>query len=306
MSSQRALESCLDRCENAGRDAAPAADVRQLLKLCRDAKVRLPEVVARHGLRLLERSSKSLKDEELWLIHEQVCLALLDTGDIDEAKKVVLKLSRRFPKSLRVGVLEGTLCECCEDFDKAEEIYRAILEENEVHQGAWKRLSCVYKAKGDTRNAIDVLKKYLDVFMTDAEAWEELAFLYLLLQMTKQARFCYEELILIQPQNPIHHLRYADLLYTLSTSSTLHLLHQAIGYYGVVLDLTNGSSVHAMYGVLCCADSIRSQGRGAQGKLGDEEQALVSKVSTKLLHLYENNQANLVAHVKNTNLLSSA
>ena len=65
MSSQRALESCLDRCENAGRDAAPVADVRQLLKLCRDAKVRLPEVVARHGLRLLERSSKSLKDEEL-------------------------------------------------------------------------------------------------------------------------------------------------------------------------------------------------------------------------------------------------
>ena len=74
-------------------------------------------------------------------------------------------------------------------------------------QGAWKRLCCVSKAKGDTEESIRRLKKYLDVFCTDAEAWEELASLYLSLQMTKQACFCYEEMILIQPQSPTNHLR---------------------------------------------------------------------------------------------------
>ena len=67
-----------------------------------------------------------------------------------------------------------------------------------------------------------------------------------------------------------YHLKYADLLYSLSSSSNQQMLHQAIGYYSVVLDLTNGCSVHAMYGIMACADSIKSQGRGQQNKLSEK------------------------------------
>lgn len=35
------------------------------------------------------------------------------------------------------------------------------------------------KTLGNTQGAIDLLKKYLDIFLTDREAWEELAELYL-------------------------------------------------------------------------------------------------------------------------------
>ena len=31
-------------------------------------------------------------------------------------------------------MLQGALCECCGDYDKAEEVYKKILEENEAHQ----------------------------------------------------------------------------------------------------------------------------------------------------------------------------
>ena len=31
-------------------------------------------------------------------------------------------------------VLQGALCECCGDYDKAEEVYKKVLEENEAHQ----------------------------------------------------------------------------------------------------------------------------------------------------------------------------
>ena len=151
-----------------------------------------------------------------------------------------------------------------------------------------------------------MLKEYLDVFMTDPEAWEELASLYLSMSLLKQACFCYEELILIQPQNPNYHLKYADLLYSTASRENQHLLHEAIGYYSVVLDLTNGCSVHAMYGILSCAEAIKSQGRGQQCKLSEKEEELVEKATTKLIYLYENKQPELAQHVKGTILSSSS
>lgn len=172
-------------------------------------------------------------------------------------------------------------------------------------QGAWKRLCCVAKGRGDEEKAVKTLKEYLDVFCTDAEAWEELASLYLSLSMQKQASFCYEECVLIQPQNPSYHLKYADSLYSLSTPSTLHLARQAVGYYSVVLDLTNGSSVHAKYGLLCCLDAIRSQGRGSSSRLTEDEQKLAAKCARELEADYQEKCPALLAHLRATGILSS-
>mmetsp|Transcript_5108 Transcript_5108/g.12806 ORF Transcript_5108/g.12806 Transcript_5108/m.12806 type:complete len:311 (-) Transcript_5108:52-984(-) len=289
---QKALQDALDRCEHAGtKRAAPPTDIRNLLKIIRDGKVRMPEVVSRHGTRLLSNHARSLRPDELWLVHEQVCEALLDTGDVSRAKDVVLKLDKRFPKSLRVAVLKGQLFECCEDYESAEEIYAHILEEDEAHQRARKRRVCVAKAQGKMGRAVELLKEYLDVFMTDAEAWEELACLYLASHLQQQAIFCYEELILLNPQEPRYHLKLADLMHALgggqgATGSSGQKV--ALAHYAVVLELTNGCSVHAMYGVLACSNLIKHSSRGQQGKLSDEEENLVRKVQQKLKHVYEN------------------
>ena len=99
--SQKALAATLDRCENAGHGGhAPIDEVKDFLRLCRDGKVRLPEQIARHGLRLVKskEAKRKLNDTELWLINEQVCYALLDTGEIDEATMIVKALAKRFPK----------------------------------------------------------------------------------------------------------------------------------------------------------------------------------------------------------------
>ena len=100
----------------------------------------MPEVVSRHGTRLLSNHARSLRPDELWLVHEQVCEALLDTGDVSRAKDVVLKLDKRFPKSLRVAVLKGQLFECCEDYESAEEIYAHILEVRQATQRDYSEL----------------------------------------------------------------------------------------------------------------------------------------------------------------------
>ena len=71
---------------------------KKLKKQIRDGKVRLPDVVSKHGARLLSSKGwRTLNPDELWLVHEQVCLACLDTGDVDEAKRIIQKLDKRFP-----------------------------------------------------------------------------------------------------------------------------------------------------------------------------------------------------------------
>lgn len=60
------------------------------------------------------------------------------------------------------------------------------------------------------------MNKYLRVFQADADAYAELADMYLSVLEYKKAAFCLEECLLFQPQNPLLVQRYADLAYTMN------------------------------------------------------------------------------------------
>jgi ER membrane protein complex subunit 2 len=62
-----------------------------------------------------------------------------------------------------------------------------------------KRRITLLKSLGQTQEAITQLVGLLDVSPTDAEAWAELADLYLTQGLTDQAVFCLEEVLLIVP-----------------------------------------------------------------------------------------------------------
>lgn len=78
-----------------------------------------------------------------------------------------------------------------------------------------KRQIAMVKARGKVLDAINLLNDYLQIFCGDMEAWQELAELSISCSMLKQASFCYEELILIAPQNHHFHIRYAEVKETL-------------------------------------------------------------------------------------------
>jgi ER membrane protein complex subunit 2 len=63
--------------------------------------------------------------------------------------------------------------------------------------------------------AIQSLNKYLDTYYSDAEAWQELASLYLSQNLYSQAAFALEELILLAPSNTFFVLQYAEVLATM-------------------------------------------------------------------------------------------
>lgn len=64
-------------------------------------------------------------------------------------------------------------------YDDAERVTTEQLEEAPESQMLLKRQVALEKSKGNIAAAMELLRKYVDVFQTDREAWEELGELYL-------------------------------------------------------------------------------------------------------------------------------
>lgn len=82
--------------------------------------------------------------------------------------------------------------------------------------------------------------------MSDREAWQELAELYLLDSDLARAAFCLEEVVLLGPLNHLHHQRLADIRYTMGGPENVEL---ARAHYCLALKLCP-QNVRALYGLL--------------------------------------------------------
>jgi len=120
-----------------------------------------------------------------------------------------------------------------------------MLEQDPTDSFVMKRQICIQKASGNITKAIELINRYLSVFMADETAWAELADLYLSLQQYKQAAFCYEELILCSPYTSHIHLRYAEILYSIGGTDNYRTARK---YFAYSLEL-NPNSVRSMIGL---------------------------------------------------------
>ncbi|XP_073312973.1 uncharacterized protein [Primulina huaijiensis] len=246
----------------------------EYLCLLRKLKLRLSDKVLKHGVHILnDHKKRSALGPEEWTLYEQVCIAAMDCHLLDLSKECIKVLKKKFPGSRRVGRLEAMFLEAKGLWSEAEEAYTSLLEENQFDQVVHKRRVAMAKAQGNLSGAIELLNKYLEIFMADHEAWRELAEIYVSLQMYKQAAFCYEEVILAQPTVPLYHLAYADVLYTIGG---LENLQAAKKYYAATIDLTGGKNVRALFGICLCASAIGqlAKGRNKEDKESLELQAL--------------------------------
>ncbi|KAI3676642.1 hypothetical protein L1987_86254 [Smallanthus sonchifolius] len=267
-------ESLLRQLENQVENGGGGA--WEYLSLVRKLKLRRSDKVLKHGLILLNDPKKrSALGPDEWTLYEQVAIAALDCQCLDVGKDCIKVLQKKFPDSKRVGRLEAMLLEAKGSWAEAEKAYTSLLEDNALDQVISMRRVAMAKARGDILGAIDWLNKYLEIFMADHDAWRELAEIYLSLQMYKQAAFCYEELILAQPTIPLHHLAYADVLYTIGG---LENLQTAKKYYASTIELTGGKNTRALYGVCLCTSAIAQLTKGKNNE--DKE---ISKLAAAAL-----------------------
>ncbi len=210
-----------------------------------------------------------------------MAVAALDSGDRQLAEDLVGKLGAQFPGSTRVERLRGMVLEAQGEWARADALYKKVLEGDETNQAAMKRRVAVARGRGDLAGAAKLLKEYLGTFQADAEAWEELWEVYLSLGMHRQAAFCAEELVLSNPQNPGHHLKLAELLYTLGGADNLRT---ALAYFAGALELTDGRCARALYGATAVAAQL--QGGKPGERLEGEEARLCQQAAQMLCKAY--------------------
>jgi len=226
-------------------------DARDTLRQWRDDNIRSSEEVVEMWLDVLSQNTHKISDEQ-WLIHEQVCLAALDCHRLDIAQECLYALDQQFPGSLRVRKLRAMEFEALERFDDALKLYDSILQHDESNSVIYKRKVAVLKAQNKVADAIKELTDYLKKFMSDHEAWMELADMYLSEQDYLKAAFCVEELLLFNPHNHLYHQRYAEIQYTIGGFENMEL---ARAYFAQSIKL-NPKNMRSLYGFFLSASNI--------------------------------------------------
>ncbi|CAI5458296.1 unnamed protein product [Closterium sp. Yama58-4] len=247
----------------AGKRGGGPETCAKYLREVRRLRLRRPFQVAEYGMALINSADERSKlGDEVWDVMEQVAVAAMDCQQLGIAKECIGALMIAFPNSTRVGRLEGMWLEAKGWWDQADKVYSDLLESNPQDQQVLKRQVALLKGKGNTVGAIGALKKYLGTYMADYEAWKELGDLYISLHMFKQAAFCYEELLLSAPVNPIYHVTYAEILYSIGGAENYR---QAISHYAAATEYSGGTNLRALYGTCMASAALRSAGKPSRG-----------------------------------------
>ncbi|CAL5228783.1 g11975 [Coccomyxa viridis] len=276
----RQLETALADIEGGSKAGASDA-IRKYLQLVRERKVRESENVALLGSKLLRQYKSKLQVEELWLIMEQVAIAAIDTRALDLAAELIKDIKAKFPESERSTRLAEMYLEARGSYQQAEALILEELEQAPDSQMLLKRQVALEKTKGNLAGAIEALRKYVDTFQTDREAWEELGHLYLEAQMYPQAATCYEELLMHQPASAATHVQYADVLYTIGGAANYQT---ARTHYSAAIEISSGRNARALYGLCATSAQLRKgDSRDREGKVPGD---LAELAGQNLLQLY--------------------
>jgi tetratricopeptide (TPR) repeat protein len=189
--------------------------------------------------------------DEKWLVYEQVYISALDCHNLLIAANCISALRAQYPKSIRVKKLIAMNFEAIGKFEKAEQRYEQILEEDETNAHVIKRKISCYKSQNKIKEYINELNDYLKKFQADHEAWLELCEAYLNEMEFSKAAFCLEELILMNPHNHVYHQKYADIKYTQGN------FELARNYYSYSLKL-NPNNIRSLYGILLATTNLKS------------------------------------------------
>lgn len=224
---------------------------------------RAPLLEARAALCLC-RSHPARLGDRVWDVRERALVASLDAGDGEAARECLVELKRRFgAESDRVSALEGMSLEAAGRFGDAERLYGEVLKRNPAHAVSMQRRACARWAAGNANGAVEAMNEYVAMVPGDHAAWAELAEWYLADEKLALAKFCAEELLLLQPHSYAYSLQYAEILYTLGGDKNFV---RARHYFAQSLELKPEGNLRALYG-LCAALRAKRPAADAAARL---------------------------------------
>ncbi|KAK1760637.1 TPR repeat protein oca3 [Echria macrotheca] len=159
----------------------------------------------------------------LWIQYENLLLSCLRTGDQRAAHLCLERLIARFgDENERIMALKGLVKEAdAQNTGELENIlkeYDQILKENNTNIPITKRRVALLRSMGRLSDAASALVQLLDFSPTDAEAWSELADVYLVQGMYPQAIYAMEEALVLAPNAWNIHARLGEMQYMAATA----------------------------------------------------------------------------------------
>jgi len=161
---------------------------------------------------------------ELWTTYENLMLSCLRTGDEQSAGRCLERLTNRFGSdNERVMALRGVFQEAiAADDNSLRQVlkeYENILAKDPSNMPVSKRRIALLKTLNLIPEAVTALNQFLDSSPTDAEAWAELADLYVAQGMFQQGIFALEEVLLVTPNAWNIHAHLGEVLYMAAAAS---------------------------------------------------------------------------------------
>lgn len=158
------------------------------------------------------------ESQEKWTTYENLFLSCLRTGQNDSAHLCLEELTTRFGlTNERVAALRGLWAEATatnpQELEDVMAHYEEILKEDPACFAIRKRRAALLKSMGKTSEAIAALVNLVDTNPTDAEAWSELAEMYVQQGMWERGKFCLEEVLLLAPNAWNLHARMGEVTF---------------------------------------------------------------------------------------------
>eukprot|EP01138_Halocafeteria_seosinensis_P016271 gb/GECG01016601.1/.p1 GENE.gb/GECG01016601.1/~~gb/GECG01016601.1/.p1 ORF type:complete len:462 (+),score=66.08 gb/GECG01016601.1/:1-1386(+) len=229
---------------------------------------------------LVTGEASRLDEIEYYSVLEQKAEAGILMEDDRKAADAINTIRERFPSkdSQRAQRLVAMFYEKRGKAKEAESIYQEMLKSNGSNALAMKRLVALSKSvPNNNAGTCTRLNQYLKLFPTDKEAWIELADLHTSAKRWEYAGFCYEELIILEPQNPLFHTLVSECLLKANSASP-RVNKQKDAWIEALLEARRHAA-HAVrmsksfYGraLWCLAAACVATARASQSSLNGEE-----------------------------------
>lgn len=161
--------------------------------------------------------------------------------------------------------------------NKADSFVDELLGKN-LNDRETKKVKIAYqKSKFNTKEYVDLLVSYLEENYDDSEAWLELAITYEKLLNFDRALYCYEEMLLLNPENLALYLKLAELNYTIGKLENLKVARQ---YFCFLLNI-NDKGLRCLWGLLNTCQRLIEVERS-----NDNNKTIVTLVEEKLSKIY--------------------
>ena len=206
----------------------------------------------------------------------------LELKNFKEAHNILLKLIRDFGQDRKLLRMYG---EECEINPKGGEIplrqYKTMMINDQNDCESVKKYIMFMKLSVDLNNKqtindyIDLWNQYLEVYMNDPDAYNELSEVYLMVNEYDKAAFCLEELLLYSP-NDYKILNKLGDIYT--SKNNPEDAKTAIKFYSSSILIQ--PTPRAYFGIQNCASIIK--------KLDEKTKKLVNISKNELKKMYEN------------------